>query len=32
VTGPMVIQKVKSFYGEMKITDKFTFWGLVANF
>jgi hypothetical protein len=25
VTGPMVIQKFKSFYDEMKITDKFTF-------
>jgi hypothetical protein len=25
VTGPMIIQKVKSFYDELKITDKFTF-------
>jgi hypothetical protein len=25
VTGSMIIQKVESFYDEMKITDKFTF-------
>jgi len=25
VTGPMIIQKAKSFYGELKITEKFTF-------
>lgn len=26
VTGPMIIQKVKTFYDELKITDKFTFY------
>jgi hypothetical protein len=25
VTGPMIIQKAKSFYNEMKITDKCTY-------
>ena len=25
MTGPMIIQKVKCFYDEMNITDKFTF-------
>ena len=25
VTGPMIMKKAKSFYNEMKITDKWTF-------
>jgi hypothetical protein len=33
VTGPMIIQKGKSFYDEMRITDKFTFSeGWLQNF